>query len=356
MTYEDRKKIIEEIEEIRKTKVLVYVTSTKPNIKSMIEPRDLRFFYDHLNDESFSGKDIDLFLYSNGGVSTVAWALTNLIRSFTKKFSVLVPYNAFSCATAIALGADEIVMSKMGTLGPIDPTVSNQFNPVINNTQVGISVEDMGGYISLLKEKFGISDTDNLTKAFSKLAGDIRPLALGNAYRHYVKCREDAKKLLSLHFDPETDSTKIENIVSILVEKLYFHEHHVNREEATKIGLNVIKPEDISERLHELMWDLYLDYETEMDLLVPYEDNLPVSGDISEIPLKAIESTLRRDTYICEQKWVNMGFSEDCKLFDNNGQIAIYVPPNQVLSIRFQGSPAFVNGLIYDKQETLYWK
>jgi len=63
MTYQDRKKIIKEIEDIRKTKVITYVISTRPNITTMIEPDDLRFFYEHLNDGSFSGKDVDLFIY-----------------------------------------------------------------------------------------------------------------------------------------------------------------------------------------------------------------------------------------------------------------------------------------------------
>ena len=279
-----------------------------------------------------------------------------MIRSFATKFSILVPYNAFSCATSIALGADEIIMCKMGTLGPIDPTVSNEFNPVVNNRLVGISVEDMGGYLSLLKEKFGITDTDNLTKAFEMLAQDIRPLALGNAYRHYIKCRDDARKLLSLHLNPEKDSTKIDNIISVLVEKLYYHGHHVNREEAASIGLNVIKPEDISERLHQLMWDLYLDYEKEMDLLTPYTDKIPREGNIVKLPLKEIESNAMQFTYICEQEWIDMGFPENSRLINNDGQINVYIPPDKVIPAIFHGVATFLNGKIYEKRENLYWE
>ncbi len=203
MTYSDRKKIIEKIEKIRGTKVITYVVSTRPKINTMIEPSDLRVFFDHLNNGYFINKDIDLFIISNGGVSTVAWALVNLIREHSKKFSVLIPYNAFSCATSIAMGADDIIMTKLGTLGPVDPTVLNPFNPIIQNQIVGISVEDMAGYLNLFKEKFGIKDDNNLTKAFEKLATDIKPPALGNAYRNYIKCRDDAGKLLALHLDPE---------------------------------------------------------------------------------------------------------------------------------------------------------
>ncbi len=356
MSYQERMEIIKKIEEIRGSKVLTYIISTRPKINTMIEPTDLRYFYDHLNDDEFQNKDIDLLIYSNGGVSTVAWALANLIREHANKFSVLIPYNAFSCATSIALGADEILMTKMGTLGPIDPTVSNPFNPIIKDQLVGISVEDMAGYISFIQDKFGINDTDNLTQACTQLTNDIRPLALGNAYRHYMKCRDDAKKLLNLHMSPENDKEKIENITSILVEKLYYHGHHVNRKEAKSIGLKVINPEELSSELSELMWQLYLDYETDLSINIPYRDAIPENGNKSELPIKYIESTSASHVYVIEQNWIKMDFPENSKLINNNGQPAVYLPTNQIIPAVFSGQPVYLNNNIYDKQEVDYWK
>ena len=355
MSYSERKKIIEKIEKIRGTKVFTYVISTRPKINTMIEPLDLRVVFDHLNDSSFQNQNIDIFLYSNGGVSTVAWALTNLIRENTKKFSVLVPYNAFSCATSIAIGADEIVMTKMGTLGPIDPTVTNPFNPIIENQLVGISVEDMAGYLNLFQDKFGIKEADNLTKAFEKLATDVRPLALGNAYRNYIKCRDDANKLLTLHLDPEKDEAKINKIISILVEQLYYHGHHINRKEAREIGLNVKDAEEISDELPKLMWDLYLNYEKDMKLQIPYKDELPKEGTKMELPIKYVESTVLSSFNIIEQEWINMNFPDGAKLINNNGQVAVFTPPNNIILVTFGGQPVLINGKIYDKQETNYW-
>ncbi len=53
----------------------------------------------------------------------------SLIRQYTNDFAVMVPLHPFSAATLIALGADKIIMHKMGCLGPIDPSVTNIFNP-----------------------------------------------------------------------------------------------------------------------------------------------------------------------------------------------------------------------------------
>jgi hypothetical protein len=55
---------------------------------------------------------IDLFVYARGGAIEVPWRIMTMIREFTDKFCVLVPYKAFSATTLLALGADEIVMDE----------------------------------------------------------------------------------------------------------------------------------------------------------------------------------------------------------------------------------------------------
>ena len=221
MSETKRIELINKIEEIRETKVITYITSDRPRIRNMMEESDIREFYQHIKKMGKSNK-IDLYLYSRGGVSTIAWALANLIREHYKDFSVLIPFRAFSCATSLAVGANRIIMHKAGFLGPVDPTVVSPFNPIIKNNLTPISVEDVGSYLSLIKDKFDIKDQINVTKGFEKLASEINPLALGNAYRHYLKSRDDIRKLLELHLDPMKEKDRIDKIVEIMVEKLYF--------------------------------------------------------------------------------------------------------------------------------------
>ena len=64
---------------------------------------------------------IDLLIESIGGDALTSWRLISLLRTSFKKVNVLVPHSAFSAATLLALGADEIVMGRYGCLGPIDP-------------------------------------------------------------------------------------------------------------------------------------------------------------------------------------------------------------------------------------------
>lgn len=70
-----------------------------------------------------------------------------MFREYSQKgsFSVLIPYRAHSAATVIALGADEIVMTKKAELGPIDITIgSGPYNPTEKDTHIR-------GYLSQLR-------------------------------------------------------------------------------------------------------------------------------------------------------------------------------------------------------------
>ena len=206
---------------------------------------------------------LDIFLCSNGGSGTVPWRLISLFREYARKVCVLLPYRAYSAATMLAIGADEIVMHPFAEMGPIDPTVSNDFNPIdpAQNRRLGISVEDVKAYISFIKTTVGIQHEDELVKAIEILAQKVHPLALGNVERFLSQSRMIAKKIMRTHMD-DVSAHKIDEIVENLASKLYFHGHPINRAEAkTELGLKVVYP---SRPLEDAMWKLYLEYETEL--------------------------------------------------------------------------------------------
>lgn len=284
MSKDKRIELIKKIEEARGTKLVTYITSTRSNLEVQMALDMIRKIYEHLSliEEDRKGKiDIDLLLVSNGGDGTVPWRLVTLIREYSKKFSVLIPFRAFSAATLTALGADEIIMHPMGMLGPTDPTVTNQFNPTDPSNpknRLGISVEDVTAYISLIKEDAGITHEDELVQAFNKLADQVHPLALGNVKRSLAQSRMMAHKLLSLHMNKTKELHEINEIVDNLTSKLYFHGHPINRKEAKEqIGLKtIINP---SPEVERLMWELYLEYENEIKGDEPFN---PLMTFISE--------------------------------------------------------------------------
>lgn len=268
MTKEDRHEIIKSIEDTRGSFLISYVTSTRPGLESGMAMDSVRFIYEHLRKLSTPKNEtkIDLFLHSNGGDGIVPWKLVTLIREYCDEFNVIIPHRAFSAATLTALGANSIIMHPMGMLGPTDPTVTNPFNPPDpkNPKQLlGISVEDVTAFISLVKEDVGIRHEDELIQAFNILAEKVHPLALGNVKRFQSQSRMLAKKLMYLH-QRKDDAHKIDEIADNLTSKLFFHGHPINRQEARDLGLNnIVNP---SQDLEDLIWQLYCEYEKEMKL------------------------------------------------------------------------------------------
>jgi hypothetical protein len=266
MAFADRVRIIERIEAIRGSHVICYLTGVRGNLAVSMGEDAVRVFFDHLlKIEERPVKKIDVFLCSNGGNGVVPWRLISLLREFGKKIGVLIPYRAYSAATMFSLGADEIVMHPFAELGPIDPTVTNDYNPIDPQSQqrVGISVEDVKAYVSFIKDTVGIRHEDELIKAVEILANKVHPLALGNVERFISQSRMIARKILLTHMKEDRDGHKIDEMIEMLASKLYFHGHPINRVEAKKeLGLKVV--DGISEELEKCMWDLYCDFEDEL--------------------------------------------------------------------------------------------
>ena len=264
MAFAERIELIKEIESQENSSVICFLTSLRPNVPGQIAGDAVRVFFDHLLLLSDPPVDrIDLFLVSNGGEGTVPWRLVALIREFARSFRVLVPYRAYSAASLLALGADEIIMHPFGELGPTDPQVSNEYNPKDEQTgqRIGIHVEDVTAYVNFIKNTVGIRHEDELVQAIGILATQVHPLALGNVERFISQSRMIARKLLRTHMGPE-DEHAIGEIVENMASRLFFHGHPINRKEA-RDELQLKVREKVDRNLETLMWQLYLDYEAE---------------------------------------------------------------------------------------------
>ncbi len=162
-----RRELIQEIQGLRKSKVITYITGDRNPAVARIAEDAVRPLYEHLLAIG-NNKRIDLFLYSRGGDVSVPWRVVSMFREFCGEFSVLVPYKAQSAATLLSLGADKIVMGKKAELGPIDPTLVKMTAGESANPPQEISVEDVNSYVAFIREKANINDQ-------SALPPNIRP-------------------------------------------------------------------------------------------------------------------------------------------------------------------------------------
>jgi len=265
----ETKNLIQQIEVNRGSKVITYLTSDRKGPVNARIAMDIIPVVSRQLRQIGKTEKIDLFLYSTGGDTMVPWRLVSMIREYCEKFSVLIPYKAHSAATMIALGADEIVMTDLSELSPIDPSTANVFNPqdpTNPQARIPISVEDVMAYFNLAN-KIGIKEEKELTEIFKKFIESnpqIHPLALGNVNRVHNLIRILAKRLLKSHKNPMSEEG-INKIVDCLTEKLYSHQYLVGRKEAKgELGIETITYAD--KNLSDLMTQLFEEYKKEMEL------------------------------------------------------------------------------------------
>jgi hypothetical protein len=265
----DKKQLIQQIEGLRNSRVITYLTSDRQGPFNARIAMDVIPLISKQLQTIGKTQNIDLFLYSTGGDTMVPWRLVSMIREYCDKFSVLVPYKAHSSATMIALGADEIVMSDLSEISPIDPSTANVFNPQDpQNPQnkIPISVEDVMAYFDLAKNKFGIKNDEELSRIFNKFVESnpqIHPLALGNVNRIHNLIRVLAKRLLKSHKAPMKDD-ETDKIVDYFTEKLYSHQYFIGRKEAREdLGLKTVV--DADNVLAKAMTDLCEEYNKDLD-------------------------------------------------------------------------------------------
>lgn len=279
----DRLHLYQKLEKQRNSKLLVYVTSTRQGLETQIANDVLPKILEHLDKMGDTDK-VSLYLYTNGGNTLTAWSLVNLIRSFCQEFEVIIPSNCFSSGTLICLGANNLVMTKQATLGPIDPSINGPLNPMIPgiadpNAKVPVSVEYVNAYIDMAKKDFGINDQRNMTDILLHLSEKIHPLTLGQVYKSKSQIQMLARKLMKWQ---NLGEEKEDAIIKFLCSDSGSHDYSIRRKEAVEsLGLTIEKP---TMELYSIIKQIYDDISIELELENPYNPAIILNGASSNYP------------------------------------------------------------------------
>lgn len=283
MKRSDRMKLIKKIEEKRGSKLIVYIAGDRRGMETKIATDIFPMFHRHLT-KIGTQKRVDLFLYSTGGITIAGYALVNLFREFCKEFNVVIPFKSLSCATLIALGANKIIMTKMGQLSPIDPSVEHPLGPIVQIPgQPGgriapVNVEDVNAFIELAKKETGLSEEDSMKKVFEILASRVNPLVLGAVQRSREQIAFLASTLMEQHTH---DKERIKKTVEILTRRRFSHDYIINRREAKKVlGLNIIEPD---KQLTDFIVDLFDAYNDMIMIDKPYHPEVILGTDNEKV-------------------------------------------------------------------------
>lgn len=265
MAYEQRREFYEELETVRNHPLVVYITSDRKNAKGQISSDAIRELLLQLHALPANTEAIDLLIVSEGGDPTVAWRIVSLIREQVRSFNVLIPQAAYSAATLIALGADEIVMHPHGNLGPTDPQISGPSKD--GKGSINFGSEDLGAFLKFAKEEVGLSDQGHLLEVLSMFCDQVGAVPLGVAARSSQLSISMGEKLLRLHMNKSDQRQEARVIAEKLTKDFFHHGYPVNRTEAEQIGLKIAGS---NKKVESLMWKIWCDVSDELQLRKPF--------------------------------------------------------------------------------------
>lgn len=207
---------------------------------------------------------LTLILHSPGGDGQVVEKFVSLCRTQCKRFRIVIPNEAKSAATLIALGADEIVMGSASELGPIDA----QIPVVIDGVRRYLSAQSYIDARDSLVEQYkksaaGKEDTGAITQALATLNYPF----IAECERMMDFGRDVAKSLLEKYMfkrDKDRDQ-KIGNIVETLssVKRFKVHGRYIDGNTAKrelKLKVKLLGHDDD-------MWKKVWEYYTRADML-----------------------------------------------------------------------------------------
>ena len=266
--------IYKEIEKLRSSKVIAYVTGDRLNMETQIGADVVDIFGKHLESIGKVNK-ITLILYTLGGDTMATWNIVNLIREYCDELEIIVPRKARSSGTIMCLGANKIILTHQSTLGPIDPSLNSPLGTKVNiNGQtitLPTSVESVKRYFNLAKKELHIKNSRDLINAFIKLSETLNPLLIGDVYRRQGQIKMIAQKLLMYQNCSKKQRNKI---VSFLCSDSGSHDYTISFKEAKQLGLNVELVNDDLNTLINKWYDLISD---EMLLKTPYNPVLELA-------------------------------------------------------------------------------
>lgn len=246
MNAEERFLLLERLEQLRGSKVLVYFAYNP------LDDRILVPLYKQLKEIGHTQK-IDLILHSYGGAVDTPFKVVSLIREFCKEFAVIVPFAAKSAASMVVLGADEVIMGPISELGPIDPLVKH---PVYKD--LWVPVQAIRYCFEYLRRTIADSpDPEVATFISTPVLNKLDPWLIGDYEKTLKASRQYAEALLSRYMLRESPE-RVPIVTEALTEGYFSHGYSIGRREAKELGLNV---KEADEELWDVIWKLYLGYE-----------------------------------------------------------------------------------------------
>ena len=239
---------------------------------------------------------LSLIVNSPGGSIEFAFLIAKAAREKCHHLDVVVPRQAKSAATLIALAADRILFGRFGELGPLDPQVADltsggDFKSPLEMVK-GLEflrtyyIETFDVMVQLLMRRTGMDVAHTFGYATSLLSPIADPLyrlvnyrELGEASRYLDVSQEYAEKAMR-RWSPLGDAA-INRIVNRLVWEYPDHGYIIDIDEAHGIGLTNVA--ELDPDLESLSLAVITEQESFVKAARPENDGQAKHGDDSAL-------------------------------------------------------------------------
>jgi serine dehydrogenase proteinase len=277
---QDFAKEIAEPERLIRRPVWLFVQDGKSDFDTVDYPAT-RGFFGQRGRGLRRGEPIALLIDSYGGNADPAFEFATLLQKYCGGFIAIVPRHAKSAATLLAMGAEAIIFSDFGELGPLDMQILDpereDRQSVLDDVQ---ALERLNAFVLsaidetmfLLKQRSRMKIATLMPHVREIVTGMTRPLFEKIDVVKYTRmsrllkvAEEYAIRLLA----PKAGLEQATAIASHMAEKYPVHEFIIYPDEAKAIGLNVVDPTTEQAAV--------------LERLIPHLDGLTAIGRIQEV-------------------------------------------------------------------------
>ncbi|MFH1284551.1 MAG: helix-turn-helix domain-containing protein [Candidatus Peregrinibacteria bacterium] len=203
-------------------------------------------------------KKLAVLIHSQGGFLDGAKKYIDVLREYAEEIYAIIPMYAKSAATAMALGADKIIMTSVAELGPLDPIIQHPTNP--NLRVPARSVKDFFSFIrkNNTREQDSPLIPDMIVQQLSQQLDPYLVGAYEGALQYSVQF---AKEYLSKFSMKGRTEEEISYTVDKLTEGYAAHSHPISRQDAQDdLKLNVEKANREVTEASKLLLQVYIHY------------------------------------------------------------------------------------------------
>lgn len=237
-------------------------------------------------EENKSKENVILILTTHGGHADAAYRIARYLKRTYGKFALYVFGQCKSAGTLLALGADEIVMSCLGELGPLDVQIFKRDELLFRNSGLDISeaLESINGYafsifqkqfLEIIRRSSGIITTKTAgeiasaitTGLLAPIAGQLDPLRIGEMQRAIRVASDYAERLNTNHIT-----------IKKLVEGYPSHSFVIDFDEAKSLFQNVRLTDKLELQLEQSLIDATMEGTGHDCIREPYPHYVAIVG------------------------------------------------------------------------------